>query len=223
MPLSQSKLVEDPSNNLFINTTGDEMKGDLKMNKYLIKDLGNPISDNDAVRKVYVYNLFVRLKSMIDLLETKYTNELKIVKDELESKIQKETSNVKVFRYEITDPIVLSPYIIFTSPELEMNFNTGNISVIQISALITHTNNIVDNTFFPIGSSANKDYISITYGVNNLILVIHKEIKKVKIVCHYVVDIFVNNSDNKKTNELRKRRETDILITDPLLIDIFNE
>ena len=111
MPLIQGKLVEDPNNNLslqtannlFVITVGDDMKGNLKMNNNLIKDLGNPIADNDAVRKVYVYNLFLRLKSKIDELETKNTvlekkinDDILIAKDELNRKIVSESSILKI-------------------------------------------------------------------------------------------------------------------------------
>ena len=192
MPLIQGKtenitndnLSIQTANNLFVNVIGDQMSGDLLMNNHKIIGLSIATSDSEAANKIYVDN---KIKENISLLKTEIESMIELrSRSERSIRKQSDIPIIKIIKTEFSNPDLLSPYIILTSPETEKNLNTGNISVLQISLKITHTNNIVDNTFYPLGSSSNKDYISITYGVNNLVLMVLKEIKQVKVICIYI-------------------------------------
>ena len=55
---SQLRELFTKSNREFVNTTGDEMTGDLEMNNNSIKNVKEPIDEKDVVNKQYVDSLF---------------------------------------------------------------------------------------------------------------------------------------------------------------------
>ena len=95
------------SDKKYVNELGDTMKGDLGMNNFIIKHVGDPVDDKDVVNKSYLNSeLESKVKKSISSLTFTFDNEIKTIKDKLKNIYQLDSSTVKEELQMINDKLI---------------------------------------------------------------------------------------------------------------------